>query len=92
MLANSWKTMSEVRRTEIRRWLAMNGVRNRDVPIDTAVSIEERPDGSWAIRYTSLVLDDTGRVMTDPADPDLIWQRERLTPLTIDPPVHWYQT
>lgn len=84
-----WMKTPETRRNEITLWLMMNGVDPNLVLADDTVMVAENDEGEWEIRYTELVLTETGKAQVDPDNPDEPLSRSRNVPLAIDPPQHW---
>lgn len=86
--AEAWKKMPELRRSAICRWLEMNGVNPNRVPTDSEVVVRENSDGIWVIDFDEYLVDERGRVQTDPDDPEQVRMTARTVPMDIDLPLY----
>lgn len=72
----------------VQRWLRLNGIEPRDVPLDSEMVIEDSAYGR-VIRYTAYLHDDQGRKYVDPEDPDFAASEDRTAVLRVAPKPQW---
>ncbi|WP_416976673.1 hypothetical protein [Streptomyces sp. T028] len=72
----------------VQRWLRLNGIEPRDVPLDSEMVIEDSAFG-MVIRYTAYLYDDEGRKYVDPDAPEFAASEDRTAVLRVAPEPQW---
>lgn len=84
-----WKKTPELRRSEIRCWLTMNGINPNRVPVGGEVVVRENSDGVWVIDFDEYLTDERGRILLDPNHPEQAQLTARTVPMEIDLPLYF---
>src|SRR5688500_3960850 len=84
----TWRKTPEVRRDEIRSWLAMNGINPLRIPLYSTVSVRECADRTWEICYLECAVTKDGRIKFDESEPYGVKTHPMTTPLEINPPMY----
>lgn len=81
-----WRKTPELRRSEIRGWLTVNGIDVNRVPSHSEVTVRENSEGIWVIDFEQYQVDNRGRVLLDGKREARI--QARTVPVQLDPPLY----